>query len=231
MTAQGAKRLIITIDGPAGAGKSTLAKALAKELGYTYLDSGALYRAVALAAMENGLARDDEEGLTRLMEGVDIRLESTPDGLGVVLNGRDVSGAIRTEEVGNLASAISKLAVVRKKLTDLQRRLGQDGGVVLEGRDAGTVVFPQADVKFFLTAGLEERTRRRVGQLAGQGVTADPELVKTEMAARDSQDQNRGLAPLKPSADAVRIDSTGLELLSVLKITIAEVDRRQSAGD
>ena len=152
-----------------------MAKALAARLGYTYLDSGALYRTVALAAREKGLDRSDEAGLARLMADIEIEFRPSAKGLRVFLNGRDVSAAIRDEEVGNAASAISKLAVVRQNLTALQRRLGAGGGVVLEGRDAGTVVFPQAEVKFFLTAGLEERTRRRVAQLADQGIEADPE--------------------------------------------------------
>ncbi len=225
MTAALPRGLVVTIDGPAGAGKSTLAKALAARLGYTYLDSGALYRAVALAVRDNGLDRDDEKGIAGLMEGLEIKLETTPDGLRVVLNGKDVSFAIRKEEVGNLASAISKLAVVRQNLTDLQRRLGAGGGVVLEGRDAGTVVFPQADIKFFLTADLEERTRRRFAQLAGRGIAADPERVRAEMAARDDQDESRRIAPLQPPQDAVLIDSSGLDFEAVLKLTIAEMDR------
>lgn len=217
--------LIVTIDGPAGAGKSSLAKALALRLGYTYLDSGALYRAVALAALEQGLAPDDEAGLAQLMDGVGIELKTMGEDLLVLLDGRDISGLIRTEEVGAMASAVSKLASVRSRLTDLQRRLGARGGVVLEGRDAGSVVFPQAQVKLFLTADLEERTRRRVGQLRNQGREADPVLIRAQIAARDEQDQSRELAPLKPPPGAVVIDSTDMSFEAVLESAARVVSR------
>ncbi len=223
MTGARDKRLVITIDGPAGAGKSTLAKALAAKLGYTYLDSGALYRAVALAARTNGLDRSDEAGLSRMMEKIVIELKPAPEGVLVFWDGQDVSDAIRSEEVGNLASAISKLETVRLYLTELQRRLGAGGGVVLEGRDAGTVVFPQAEIKFFLTADLEERAGRRVAQLAGRGVAADPEEVKSQMAVRDRRDENREMAPLRPADGAVVIDSTGLDFNAVLDLAVSEV--------
>ena len=222
------KGLVITIDGPAGAGKSTLAKALAQALGYTYLDSGALYRAVALAALEKGLAQDDRAGLARLMEEIRIELRSSDKDLKVILNGRDVSAAIRTEEVGNTASAISRLEAVRQKLTDIQRELGAEGRVVLEGRDAGTIVFPRAGIKFFLTAGLEERAARRVRQLKGKGMAADPKEVLAQMSARDAQDRNRDLAPLKAPRDAVTIDSTGIDFETVLEMILFRV--KEAAG-
>jgi len=216
------RKPVITIDGPAGAGKSTLAKALAARLNYTYLDSGALYRTVALAALESKLAVDDEQGLAGLMDRVTIELRTTTQGLKVFLDGRDVSSAIRTEEVGNAASAISKLGAVRKSLTELQRRMGAKGGVVLEGRDAGTVVFPDAELKFFLTASLEERALRRVRQLADQGIEADQGEVRTQMEARDNQDRNREIAPLRPAEGAVIVDSTGIAFEDVLKLFVRE---------
>ncbi|MBW1712893.1 MAG: (d)CMP kinase [Deltaproteobacteria bacterium] len=207
---------VVTIDGPAGAGKTTLARALAKVLDYFYLESGALYRAVALAALERGLDQDDEAALAELVDRIKIELRPDQGGLKVWLNGREASQALRTEEVGQAASAISKLGQVRSRLNELQRRMGAGGGVVVEGRDAGTVVFPQAQVKFFLSASLEERARRRRLQLAEQGQEADLAEVMVHIEARDRQDQTRELAPLEPAPEAVIIDTTELSPDEVL---------------
>ncbi len=214
---------VITIDGPAGVGKSTLAQALAEELGYTLLESGALYRAVGLAALERGIAADDEAAAEALVAGLEIELSPGPKDGRVFLSGVDVTDRLREEAVGNMASAISKLDVVREAMTDLQRRLARDGRVVVEGRDAGTVVFPQAEVKFFLDASLAERARRRVAQLAEKGIEVDYARVEAEMAARDEQDSTRSLAPLRPAEGAIVIDTTSLSPAEVLARMIKEV--------
>jgi len=218
---------IVTIDGPAGSGKSTLARALARRMGYLYLESGALYRAVALAALRQGLDLSDAAAVARLVAGLDLRVEDQADGPRVFLGREEVTRFLRAEDVGRAASNISRLEAVRQRLNELQRRLGRRGGVVVEGRDAGTVVFPEAQVKFFLTADLAERARRRVAQLAEQGLEAEPDRVQREMAARDEQDQSRRLAPLKPARGAVIIDTTGLNPDQVLEVMLAEMGSRR----
>jgi len=217
------KRPVVTIDGPAGAGKSTLARALALALGFTYLESGALYRAVALKVMEKGLALDDQAGIALAVEEARIELRQRGGETEVFLDGREVTERLREEEVGETASTISKLAPVRKKLNQLQRRLGAEGGVVVEGRDAGTVVFPLAEHKFFLTASPRERAQRRLIQLTDQGVEAELEQILEQMSIRDARDQARDLAPLKPAPGAVIIDSTGLRREEVLERMLARV--------
>jgi cytidylate kinase len=217
------KRPVVTIDGPAGAGKSTLAKALAKALGFTYLESGALYRAVALKVLEEGLSLDDQTGIASVAERAEVELSQRDGETRVFLDGREVTERLRREEVGETASTISKLAPVREKLNQLQQRLGAEGGVVVEGRDAGTVVFPRAEYKFFLTASLEERARRRLIQLDHKGMEADFAQILEQMSIRDARDQGRDLAPLKPAPGAMIIDSTDLKREDVLERMLAEV--------
>lgn len=217
---------IITIDGPAGAGKSSVAKALASRLNFTYLESGALYRAVALAASRAGLAVDEAEALGRLAASSGINLKIQAGGLKVFLDGQDITDELRSEEIGNKASAISRLPEVRKQLNRLQRRLVAGRRVVVEGRDAGTVVFPQAQAKFFLTASLEERARRRAAQLAERGLEADLEAVAREMAARDGQDESRGEAPLRPAKTAQILDTTALSLEEVVNFLAGQIAAR-----
>jgi cytidylate kinase len=201
----------VAIDGPAGAGKSTVARGLAVRLGYTLVDTGALYRAVALAATERGVAWDDDAGLGALCAAIAIRLETAADGATrVLLDGRDRSADIRTPEISRGASAVSARAGVRAALLGMQRDLGVGGGVVLEGRDIGTVVFPDADVKVFLTATPEERARRRTEELRARGTAADFAETLAEVVARDAQDSSRAIAPLRCADDAVRVDSTAL---------------------
>lgn len=211
---------VVTIDGPAGAGKSTVSRKLAERLGFTYLDTGAIYRAVALAVEAeaelaqridraqpaDALSDADEEAVRRFAAGLAIEFED--GGRRVRLAGRDVSDAIRRPEIGERASKISALPAVRSALLDLQRRLGAQGGVVAEGRDVGSVVFPHAEVKFFLTADAAERARRRTAELRGRGVQADIEAVQREIEARDARDSTRAVAPLVRPPDALLIDSS-----------------------
>ncbi len=218
---------IIAIDGPAGAGKSTAARRLAERLGYVLLDTGALYRAVALAARREGIDWSDDPGCSRvakrLADSEALQLEPNPQGppetkgTKVLLKDEDVSLAIRSPEVGMGASRVSAFPGVRDALLDLQRQLGRAGvGVVAEGRDIGTVVFPDAPVKFFLTASLEVRAARRQAELAAKGQVMDLEAVKREVAQRDEQDSTREVAPLEQADDAILIDSTGRDIEDVV---------------
>ncbi len=206
--------LIVTIDGPAGAGKTTISKLLARQLGYRYLDTGALYRAIGLLALEGKTGPDDDQALAGLCQGLEF--EFLADG-GLKVNGRDVTGLIRTPEVSMMASAVSARPVVRRYLLDVQRDLARGGGIVAEGRDMGTVVFPEAQVKFFLDADLETRALRRYEQLRQRGdMSASLEEIKRQIAVRDRNDSSRNLAPLRPAADAVRIDSSALGIRQVV---------------
>ena len=217
-----AKR-VITIDGPAGAGKTTVSRALADRLGYRYVDTGALYRAVALAVLEQGVRPDDDAALQILCRGLDLKFVPARSGQRL-LNGKiDITDRIRTPEITMLASAVSARPVIRRYLLDVQRDMGRQKGVVFEGRDMGTVVFPDADTKFFLDADIEIRAQRRYLQQQGM-VSQKPEEVKDEMRRRDRNDSTRQLAPLRPAADAVVIDSTGLSVEEVIERMLAHIE-------
>jgi len=208
---------IVAIDGPAGAGKSTVARELARRLGFTIVDTGAIYRAVALAAQRAGVAWDDDEALGTLLDGPQFQL-SFADDTRVLLGGDDVTDAIRTPEISRGASIVSARPVVRKKLLGLQRELGRRAprGAVLEGRDIGTVVFPDADVKFFLTASDEARAARRQSELKDKGVAIDVSEVLADQRRRDKDDSERAIAPLKPASDAIVVDTTAMDLGQVV---------------
>jgi len=210
---------IVAIDGPAGAGKSTVARELARRLGFTIVDTGAIYRAVALAAQRAGIGWEDDAGLARLLDaGLGISFAPAGDGQSVLLHGDDVTEAIRTPEISRGASVVSARPVVRQKLLGLQRQLGRGAprGAVLEGRDIGTVVFPDADVKFFLTANDEARAARRHAELADKGLPVPLGEVLADQRRRDKDDSERAIAPLKPAADALVVDTTGMDLGEVV---------------
>lgn len=218
--------MIVTIDGPAGAGKTSVSKLLARELGYRYLDTGALYRAVAVAAMQAGVAADDDPALSVLCQGIALDLQDTEAGLRVLLNHEDITDRIRTPKVSMMASAVSARPVVRAFLLETQRNLGARGGVVAEGRDMGTVVFPHAAAKFFLDADSGIRARRRYEELRTiSGDAPSLEAVQKDMAQRDHNDSTRETAPLKPASDAIVIDSSRLPLEAVVALMVDHITR------
>jgi CMP/dCMP kinase len=224
------KRFIIAIDGPAASGKSTTAKLLAKKLGYIYLDSGAMYRACALAALEAGIEHNDSALLNLMLQNIDIRIEYSPDGNKVLLQDIDVTKRIREEDISRLSSDISTLKPVREKMVALQRKMGEQGGVIMDGRDIGTVVFPHADLKFFMIASAEERAKRRCDELKEKGKPACYETVLREMIERDKQDSTRALAPLKPAEDAIEIDTTSLSIDQQVEVLYGYISAKLAQG-
>ena len=202
----------IALDGPAGAGKSTIAKVIAKRLGLPYLDTGAMYRAMALCAFSEGVSLTDAEKVDELLNRTDIRVAYLDDGQHVFVNGTDVTGRLREEEIGKGASLISKLRCVRDKLAGMQRDIGHETHAVLEGREIGTFVIPETPYKFYVTATAEERALRRVRQLEEKGEKPDYELILRDIEARDYQDSHRDYAPLKQAEDAVLIDTTHMTI-------------------
>lgn len=223
--------VIVAIDGPSGAGKSSLTKLLAKRLGYIHIDTGAMFRAVALSAQRAGIKSDDDAGLAELCRGLEIAFARNGEACRVLANGEDVSREIRTEEIGLLTSTVSARQPVRQALLEMQRKMGAKGGVILEGRDIGTVVFPDAEVKFFLSASAEERGRRRYLELAARGESATLEETIAKVVQRDRQDEGREHAPLKQAEDAVPIDSTSLTIEEVLELMERTVKERLAQGD
>lgn len=207
----------IAIDGPAGAGKSTIAKAVAARLGHIYVDTGAMYRAMALYFLDKGLNLDDEKSISDACDGADVSIKHIDGVQRVILCGKDVSDAIRDEKVGNAASVVSVYPAVRTKMTNLQRRLASLQPVVMDGRDIGTVVLPDASCKIFLDASSEVRAKRRVDQLAEKGVEADYEEVLADIRDRDLRDRTRPIAPLVAAKDAVTVDTSYMTLEEVIE--------------
>jgi cytidylate kinase len=226
VTVEAARRLVIAIDGPAGAGKSTAARALAARLGYHYVDSGAMYRVVGLAAREHGVDAEDGAALAALVDTLDIVFHDEPSGPRVFLDGRDVTAEIRASAAGEWASRVAAVAQVRAHLVTRQRALVAAGGVVMDGRDIGTVVFPEADCKFFLVASADERARRRQGDLQAAGSAGDLATVRAEIEARDRRDRERTHAPLRPAPGAIVIDTSGLSPETVVARMLETIGER-----
>jgi CMP/dCMP kinase len=222
---------VMTIDGPSGSGKGTVSRAAARALGWSLLDSGALYRLVALAGRQAGIGLDDGRRLAQLAQKSDIRFGSADSGEEIVwLDGKEVTGAIRTEEAGNDASKVAALPGVRAALLERQRRFAVPPGLVADGRDMGTVVFPAAEVKIFLTASAAERAARRHKQLKEKGVAATLAALSLEIAERDLRDTNRAISPLVPSADAVLLDTTAMSVEAVIERVLEVARERLSRG-
>ena len=209
--------VIVTVDGPSGAGKGTLCYALAEKLGFALLDSGAIYRVLALAALKSAVDLDDESGLAALARGLDVRFLPVDGAVRVLLGGEDVSASIRTQAVAEAASRVAVFPVVRAALLQLQREFAQDSRLIADGRDMGTVVFPAAAAKLFLDASVEARAKRRYKQLQSQGIDGNFAQILAEVKARDERDRNRAVAPLKPAEDALVLDSTALSIDEVVK--------------
>ena len=217
------EKKIITVDGPAGVGKSTISKMVAVATGFTYLDTGAMYRGVGFYLKQSHIDINDEKDLVKQLAMLDLQLVAAEDDkadVGVIINGKDVSTLIRSPEMSMVASRVSAVSAVRQKLTQLQREYGAQGSIVAEGRDMGTVVFPQAACKFFLDAQPEERARRRVEQLHIQGTKADFDEILAMIVERDKNDSEREIAPLKKADDAFLIDTTRMSIPEVVKLIL-----------
>jgi cytidylate kinase len=222
------RRIVVAIDGPAGAGKSTIARAIAARLGYIYIDTGAMYRAVGLWAVRSGIGLDETHKIEELARHA--KIEFSAGASNVILNGEDVTEAIRDPQISDAASRASAIAGVRHAMVEAQRRMAEDASVVMEGRDIGTVVFPDADVKIFLDARPEVRAERRMEELRAKGKDVGVETVAREMAERDQRDRTRAESPLVQAPDAVYVDTTGLSIEEVEEAVLRIVRARVSNG-
>lgn len=217
--------LLITIDGPAGSGKSTVARELSNRLSYMYLDTGALYRAVAWQVLGSGVSMDDEEAIVGLCMKESIYLKQEKNLMRIIVNGRDISDELRTENLGMLASRISAFKRVREALLPIQREAGSRGGLIAEGRDMGSVVFPDADFKFYLDAAPGERSMRRYRELLSRHGSADYEAIQKDLSTRDEQDRSRDAAPLRIPENAVVVDTTAMNALEVVEYMLREIEK------
>lgn len=216
----------IAIDGPAGAGKSTIAKRVSKKLGYVYVDTGAMYRTMALYFLRNQIDGSDEKAVSDSLDDVSVEIRYVDGEQKVLLNGEDVTSLIRTEEVGNMASATSKYPAVRAKLLELQRDLARKMDVVMDGRDIGTTILPDAEVKIYLTASVEARGKRRFEELQAKGVACDFEQIKKDIEDRDYRDMHREVSPLKQAEDAYYLDSSDMNIEEVTEAIINRINER-----
>ena len=215
----------VAIDGPAGAGKSTIAKLISREMGYIYVDTGAMYRAMAVYFSKNKVNPEDESAINEAVKNVDIKIEYQNGEQQVILNGENVTGLLRTEETGNMASKTSKYKEVRSKLVELQRELAKTTDVVMDGRDIGTTVLPDAFVKIYLTASSDARAKRRYDELVAKGEQCDLSAIKEDIEKRDYQDMHREISPLKQAEDAVLVDSSDMTIEEVVDAIVAEFEK------
>lgn len=206
----------VAVDGPAGAGKSTIAKKVAKDLGFIYVDTGAMYRSMALLCIENNIDKEDEAAVVATCSKADITIAYENEEQQVYLNGRNVNGLIRTEEVGNTASKVSVYPKVREKLVELQMKLAKSSDIIMDGRDIGTCVLPNADVKIYLTAGSRVRALRRYNELTAKGVECNLDEIEKDIIARDERDMNREISPLRKADDAILVDSSDMTIEEVV---------------
>lgn len=218
----------IAIDGPAGAGKSTIAKTLAKQMGYVYVDTGAMYRAMAYYFLKQGIVKNDENAITAASDGADVTIRYENGVQQVFLNGENITGSLRTEQVGNMASSTSVYPAVRKKLVALQQKLAKTTDVIMDGRDIGTCVLPEAQVKIYLTASVETRAKRRYDELVEKGEPADLAKIAADIEERDYRDMHREMSPLRQAEDAILVDSSEMNIEEVVAAITAIVKEKQA---